>query len=420
MRLQDNKNYSWYIVFISALIGLPMTAGFPQFTMVVTEFAQKISLSEDFLLFTDIIKSVAIMLGMLMSGPVYKKLGLKRTFTLSILLMVIPQILMPHAPGPIFLVSLKILQGLCSLSFPVFLITIMNWTQKDKLGSTTAVFNGLFYGGAGIGATLAGLTISLFDWESSFYVLAFLLLIPATIWFFTVKEKESYEDPLDLAPSSDLGRDNEESLVAPNMMKEVVSSKTSWLLILSLVSTIWMVQVLSVDLPLYAKEFNYPPEAIGLIMSSISFGIFAACILSGKVSDWAVKKTGKPALARLLVFTLSPLLTILSILLVLAVNKEIFVVFYLISLLLSFASAWGLGSFYSILPEILSMKEVEYSTGFVGGIADISMPVGPLFFGVLLGVRGYWTEAWLSCILISLISLISCIFLIKSQPSMKL
>ena len=143
MRLDERKNYSWYVVFISALIGISMTAGFPQFTMVVAELAQKMKVTEDFLLFSDTIKSFAIMGGMLISGPVYKKLGLRGTFVFSIMTMIIPQILMPFAPGKIALIFLKIVQGLCSVSFPVFLLTIMSWTKKENTGTTTAVFNGL-------------------------------------------------------------------------------------------------------------------------------------------------------------------------------------------------------------------------------------------------------------------------------------
>ena len=406
MRLDERKNYSWYVVFISALIGISMTAAFPQFTMVIAELSEKMKVTEDFLLFSDTIKSFAIMGGMLVSGPVYKKLGLRGTFVFSILTMIIPQILMPFAFGKISLILLKIIQGLCSVSFPVFLITIMSWTKKENTGTTTAVFNGLFYGGAGVGATLAGVTIALFNWQASFFVLALLLFFPSVIWFFTVKENPENQDVSVETTHKD-----------DNIMKDIAGRSSTWLLILSFLSTIWIVQVLSVDLPLYAKEFNYSPDKVGLIMSSLSIGILVACLVSGRFSDYAVKKAKDPAKGRLLIFSLGPLLTILSILFMLFINKESFTLFYLASLLISFSSAWGLGSFYSILPELMDRRRVEYATGFIGGFADIGMPVGPFIFGVLLGIRGYWLFAWFTLIAISLISLASSLLLIRSASS---
>lgn len=282
----------------------------------------------------------------------------------------------------------------------------MYWTKKENTGTTTAVFNGLFYGGAGVGATLAGVTIVIFNWQASFFVLALLLFFPGIIWFFTVRE-----NPL-IAQAEEIPSHKNE-----NLMKEIAGKGTTWLLILSFLSTIWIVQVLSVDLPLYAKEFNYSPDKVGFIMSSLSIGIFVACLVSGRFSDYAVKKSKDPAKGRLLIFSLGPLLTILSILFMLFINKESFTLFYLASLLISFSSAWGLGSFYSILPELMDRRRVEYATGFIGGFADIGMPVGPFIFGVLLGIRGYWLFAWFTLIAISLISLASSLLLIRSASS---
>jgi nitrate/nitrite transporter NarK len=84
-------------------------------------------------------------------------------------------------------------------------------------------------------------------------------------------------------------------------------------------------------------------------------------------------------------------------------------------LLLSFAGAWGLGSFYCILPELMDSGKAEYATGFIGGIADIGMPVGPLVFGVAFGVKGLWTAAWVSCVVICLVSVLGSAALLRSR-----
>lgn len=399
---KKHNSYGWYVVLISAIIGISMTASFPQFTMVVDEYAIRTGVSKEFLLFTDTVKSISIMVSMLLSGPVYKKLGLKKAFALAILAMVVPQVILPYVTDGMLVLLLKIIQGFCAIIFPVFIINIMDWMDKNQIGTATAVFNGIFYGGSGLGATAAGFTIASMGWVASFHMIAIMTLLPSLVWFFTVKEANKVED-------SALERGRKSGYGA------VIKSPITWILIICLFSTIWMVQVLSVDLPLYGEFFGYDAGSVGLIMSSLSFGIFFASIISGRISDFFAGKSKKPSRARLIVFSLGPVLTVLSIMLLFAIDKSNFTLFYGAILLLSFSSAWGLGSFYCILPELMEKSEVEYATGFVGGIADLAMPIGPFVVGVIFGVKGLWTPAWASCIAICLFSVVGCVLLFRKK-----
>ncbi len=419
--------YGWYVAFISALTGVSMTASFPQFTMVVEEYAVKLHTTQEFLLFTDTVKSVAIMIAMLISGPVYRRLGLKKIFLCAMTAMIVPQIIMPYAVSAGMVLILKIIQGFSSILFPVFLITIMSWMDKGNVGTATAVFNGIFYGGSGLGATAAGFTIAASGWKESFYVIALMALIPSALWFFTVKEKkeplpgrpcsneEDVSARMDASTGMDVSTGTDIAPCREKTFQAVAGSLQTWLLVLCLLSTVWMVQVLSVDLPLYGSFLQYDAGTVGLVMSSLSVGIFLACVISGKSSDYFAGKSKNPATARLLVFACGPLLTVLSILLMFVIDGGSFPVFYASVLLLSFAGAWGLGSFYCILPELMDSGKAEYATGFIGGIADIGMPVGPLVFGVAFGVKGLWTAAWVSCAAICLVSVLGSAALLRSH-----
>lgn len=422
MRSSKRQNwYGWYVAFISAMTGVSMTASFPQFTMVVEEYAVKLHTTQEFLLFTDTFKSISIMIAMLISGPVYRRLGLKKIFLCAMAAMVAPQIIMPYVTSAGTVLILKIIQGFSSILFPVFLITIMSWMDQGNVGTATAVFNGIFYGGSGLGATVAGFAIAASGWKASFHVIALMALLPSILWFFTVKEKEGPlpAPPVTVGADASMGADASTGAdIAPNKEKTfqaVAGSLQTWLLVLCLISTVWMVQVLSVDLPLYGSFLQYDAGAVGLVMSSLSIGIFLACVVSGKSSDYFAGKSKNPAAARLLVFACGPLFTVLSILLMFVIDGGSFPIFYIAVLLLSFAGAWGLGSFYCILPELMDSGKAEYATGFIGGIADIGMPVGPLVFGVAFGVKGLWTAAWVSCMVICLISVLGSAVLVRSR-----
>ena len=62
--------------------------------------------------------------------------------------------------------------------------------------------------------------------------------------------------------------------------------------------------------------------------------------------------------------------------------------FYATAFIFSFGGSWGLGTFYSILPEIFDEDRLPIITGLAGGAGDMGMPLAPLLVGVVFGARG--------------------------------
>ena len=83
-----------------------------------------------------------------------------------------------------------------------------------------------------------------------------------------------------------------------------------------------------------------------------------------------------------------------------------FGVFFALTFLLTFFGAWGLGVFYSILPEMFRPDEVSSVTGIAGGLADLGMPIGPTVVGVIFGAGGRWDLGWYSCGAIALVGIL--------------
>ena len=73
--------------------------------------------------------------------------------------------------------------------------------------------------------------------------------------------------------------------------------------------------------------------------------------------------------------------------------------------LLSFGAAWGLGSFYCIIPEIYAEEQVTVANGLVGGIADMAMPLSPIVMAVVGIGMNRWNLAWFSCVAVCLVGL---------------
>ena len=155
-KVKGNRLYGWYIVFINALVGCVLSAGFPQFSMRVPYMAEKMGVTQEALLAGDTIKTISVVLSMMLSGVAYKKFGAKKVFAFSMTVAIIPLFILPHVDSIMIQYILKFIQ---------------DWVSESETGLATAVFNGIFYGGGGIGGTFAGFVITKWGWVSSFYAL---------------------------------------------------------------------------------------------------------------------------------------------------------------------------------------------------------------------------------------------------------
>ena len=240
---KPSQKKAWYIVLISSLMGCSISSAFPQFSMTVANVAEKTGLSESFLLTIDTVKSAAIVVAMLCSGFMYKKFGAKINFIISLIFTALPQFLLPFVASPAVFMLLKIMQGLSSLIFPVFLLIIMDAISERQAGLATAIFNGVFYSGGGVGGTLAGFFIAKYGWMSSYFSLGIIQLVIGLIWLFTVKDTTKGQ----VAEEETL--ENKEKGSSLQLLKMPVI----WLLIIAFISTTFVIQAITLDMPLFSE-----------------------------------------------------------------------------------------------------------------------------------------------------------------------
>lgn len=397
---------SWYIVIVSALIGCSLSAGFPQFSMTVAELSAKTGMSQAFLLSGDTVKSATIVISMLVSGAFYKKFGAKCCLLFSGLCAVLPQFVIPVTAAPAVFMVCKGIQGFASLIFPVFLVIIMDVIPEKQSGFATAVFNGIFYSGGGIGGTLSGVFISKWGWMSSYYAIGIIEALLITVGLITIRKTTGYSD--NQKPQSDHNNQLESTTPAGLLKLPVV-----WLLIMAFVSTTFVVQAITVDFPLFSSYIGYGSTEVGIIGNAVSLGLIISCLISGKISDIMALRTDNKAFARVLALAIGPALIIVSALLIITIDLNSFGVYFFVAFLFSFGGSWGFGTFYAVLPEIFSTETLPHITGIAGGAADCGMPAAPLLVGVVFGSRGLWQSGWGVCIAIAILSFISCIVLCR-------
>lgn len=398
---KQEKKKGWRIVFVSAFMGFVLAATFPQFSMTVGYLSEKLLISESMLLFSDTIKALFIVVSMLVSGVFYKKLGARKVFLIALVCMALPQFTLPYASNIPILFLLKAAQGFSSIVFPVFLLIIMDVMEDSKTGLATAVFNGIFYGGAGLGATFTGFLMGKTGWLSTYFALGIIQILVGILWLIIVN------------PSKITVKSEEQERGKKG--KSILKMPVVWLLIIAFFSTTWTIQAITVDMPIYGKFLGYSDMAIGSILTASTIGMVLACLVSGKVSDLACVGRQNRKKARIVVLMVGPILIILGIVALMLADLTHFMMFYIVTLLLSFGASWGLGSFYCILPEIFSNEELPIVTGFAGGVGDMGMPLAPLVVGVVFGINGFWEIGWLMCAVVAIFSLVACLLLLREQ-----
>jgi NNP family nitrate/nitrite transporter-like MFS transporter len=405
MENRTSNVMGWYVVLLNAVMGSAMAAHFSQFSMTVMQLSRFMDAPLETLLLSDIVKSFAIVVGMMISGAVYKRLGMRRTFAISIMLLVIPQLLIPYNQSIPLLFLLKIFQGLNAIIFPLFLIGIFQWMPDYNQGIATALFNGIFFGGGGIGALLSGYAINLFGWIGSYWALALISLLLGVIWIFTIKEK-----------NEEVFKSHNES-GSKAIYREIVKMPLTWILILVFVAYTWVIQVINVNMPIFVETIGYNPINIGRVMTAASIGMIISSIISGSLSDYMAGRSESKVLARTIVILFGAVIIIVASILLVVLDLKSFKTLYSVVFLFSFGGAWGLGAFWSIVSELFEGEALSVVTGFTGGAADLSMPFAPIVVGVIFGANGLWDMAWLSCMLIGLISGLAGVYLIWSNKN---
>ena len=414
--MKDNsiKFRAWYIVFINALVGCAIASTFPQFSMTVANLAAKSGIAESVLLTSDTIKSCGIVAAMLISGFLYNRFGAKTVFVYSTIAAIIPQVLFPYLGHVWLLMIFKFMQGTSSMIFPVFLVIIMNWVEERNIGLSTAIFNGIFYSGGGIGGTIAGIVIANSSWEISYHVMALIQLVLAIVWLLTVKETPPEASGVpdvshtSKAPNLSEQSNTPEAEPKPNLLL----TPHVWLLAISFLATTWAVQAITVDLSIYSSHLGFGELEIGKILTAVTIGMIASCLVSGKASDFFAKRAKRKDISRILVLVFGYVLVVAAVIFMAFADTTNFTLLYTAALLLTFGASWGLGAFYCILPEIYDEKTVPIVTGITGGIGDAGMPVAPLVVGVVFGIRGMWVTGWMTCAVMAAISSLSAIILI--------
>ena len=395
----------WYISIVCAFSAAVVAGCTAQFSLTLTPLAQKLGVTEATIALSDPPSAAMVILAELIAPLVMKRFGVRATFAISALLFIVPQTLIPYAPNYACLVALKLAQGFCAMLFPLALSLIVAWSDPRSVGLATSIFAGVFYAGGTMGGAIAGVVISLVGWESSYHVLSVAMVVMSILFLSTVR---GWPD----------GAEAEEYAAEERgAYRAVVFDRRTWFLILAFLPTIWAIQTIWADMAPFGEYLGYSEAEAGSVMGIAAVAILVAALSSGKTSDWLASRSAKPLVARVAVLSVGTALVAIGALFIVLsdLTAPNITAFYAAAFFLSLGAAWGLGSFYCIIPEIYEGERIAVANGFAGGAADMAMPLSPTFMAIVGIGMGMWSRAWLFCILICAVGLVFSLLISRSR-----
>ncbi|MDR1106218.1 MAG: MFS transporter [Treponema sp.] len=412
--MMKNKPYKpWLLVAGYSLLGISFPAAVTQFTMFVPEMAAAMEVDTRLILLADSLRAVCLVAAMFLSGPVYRRLGRWRTICLGILFQTMPQFLLPIAVQfrsiPFFFIF-KAMQGCNAVAFPVYLSTITACIPPGSAGLATAVFNGSFTAGAGIGAWLSGILAPVLGFRWTFYSLGALCVLFALPALYVTRG---------IADGRETGRNGEREKKQEGVYAAIARQPVLWFLILALSANTWLIQSVTVDMPVYLDFSGVSKNLAGNLMLAVSLVIVTASVCAGAFSDFCAARSRSPIRIRALILAGGYAFSAAAAVLFTFISGKEFHLLALFACLMVFGSAWAAGVFWALPSMFFSGNRNLGATAFCSGASNIVNPVAPFVTGVLLGSAGYWPAGWLVCGIISLVSFAAGIVIsrMKKRPS---
>ena len=415
-KLKEAKCYPWLLVVSYSLLGIFFPAAVTQFSMVVNDVANALQVNRQVVLLADSTRAICLVAAMFLSGYVYKCLGLKKTMGLGLMFQILPQFVVPIAVQfqcvPMLFV-LKGMQGLNAMAFPLYISTISVWMDRNYVALATAIFNGSFMAGSGIGAWIAGKIVPALGWQASFYAIGGICLIFAIPALLITEDKER---PEEVKPAKSIDTKKSKK---PNVYGTIVRQPLTWILCASLIANTWVCQSVTVDMSVYANSIGYNYGQTGNLMLMISVVTVVSSMVAGGVSDWFAARARKKTKSRCWVMGLGYAISMAGGLMLPIASKIGFWGLAAAACLMMFGANWGMGGFYALPVELYSAEDNVAATAFCSGASNIPNPIAPMVVGVLLGTNGHWTAAWMTCAAVSAVSFAASLAIPKVSENRK-
>jgi len=392
--MQDRtSNYKWMMIFIACLFAIIDMSTLSIFSMTAKEITNQLGVTVEYAnsfgpwgslgLFG--IWSVGQVLGFLLGGPLYDRIGFKKTLLIAGICLIVPQFVIPFVSNFWGVWFLRLVQGFCNVSFVPLVMVSIGWFGAEQ--GTLAL--GFLIGALLAGGTIGNFLAALASYPGNYYLVGVLCVISIVL-------VAIFGKPSPVAVGATMVEDE-----AAGSQKEeavgwgtVLALKETWILSITLLCATIMLYPFFAGFGSFALKYGVTPSQLagGSLALTVLFVICA--VGSGAVTTRLSRKTN-PLKAQAVVVMTGFLLMVIGSVLMATLGKTGGFAGWFIACLIFFPLGMGvmMPTFNVMPPLVFPARVAGTGTGvvtFIGNIVNWATP--GIFLGLVasIGWTGYW------------------------------
>lgn len=393
--------YKWWVTVISAMTMMGYFATITAYAVTLPIFSEELGVAQSTAAFGGTTFIVGLVIGIFMGGFVSDRIGIKGAVLLAMILLIVPQVIIPYVTNFTLILVLRFIQGLACLAWPPLVGCVVGWVTGKRRGLAVGIYFGAALAGSTVGGVVAGLVIPTMGWQGVFWVLGIITAILTVIWYCTVRVPGSSENP---------GKNPEEKKEKVGY-GQLIRMPQTWLFFLFTLGATYFLYGLLTCVPAYGYFLGYDETQVANLTIALGIGSFIAAVLAGFIGDAFTARLKNAVRGRALAMALIATLAVIGALLLPVAGGWGYGALFVVVIVAMFGNIGPQAISWALPAEIFPAALAVAGAGFAGGLGNILSPVSPIVVGVWLAPS--WFLAWGTCAFMSVVSIVACIFLMR-------
>lgn len=409
MTEERSAKYGWWVTIITSLTSFGIYASVTAYSVAAPNIAASLNITNAGASLGTSVFLLGLALAFIVSGMIVDRIGIKNTVLVGMLILIVPQFIIPSVTDFATLMVLRFIQGWCMISASAFLVSITSWIPLKNKGLAASLFLGGSMGGSGIGGLITGYLIPSTGWAVPFYVLGIIPLIFLAIWMATVKVPPSMR-AASIVEMKTVQRPR------PNY-GQLLRMPETWALAGIITANMWLYFGMSGVTAQYGSYLGFSTSDVGALTFSFTPACLAGALVAGYWSDRRAKTATSPIRGRAFVLLIGLSLAMVGTIFIPILGPMGLVPFAAIFTTVMFFNNMAQGAYWAIPSETYPQELQATGSTFSCGIGSLPKPLAPLMIGVIL--FPLWNIAWWTTTIVSVLGIAGCLVLTRSKIGVK-
>ncbi len=406
-------HYSWFVLFASLMVTtFYMSIVLNCAGLFLVPVSETLNISRSQFSLNTTVLSIAMIIISVFAGKIYSKVSIKNSMKIASIILPVAYMCYGFSDSIYIFYIISFIVGICfSLcGFIPISTLITNWFLDNRGLATGIAFTGSGLGGM-IFQPIIGKLLTTAGWQKTYIILSiimFISVVPFVLLFIKDKPEDMNLSPYQKSNSKvenkNIDNLNQTGLTVTDALK--THQFKIFLIAVTIITTVCssFIQQLAAHLTDIGYSINDAANA-----GALSLGILAVSkILIGRVYDYAGVLKGS-------IISLSCLsLTFIS---VLFAQHTAFL--YSAVLLSGIGITFSTVGYSVITMAVFGKKHYGAIYGIITGASSIGSAIGSPIANILFDITKSYNTTWIIWAIITFISLIICVYIIKRKPIIK-